>query len=282
MSLPFFQNGTTQDNNYFNDGPTPPPANIDPEATRSGINTIKIDGYRQGVEITQLRHYDAGFLKIHAGEPGHIIRKNRFGMDKNPIISNNWYKDLDKFNAVNFIQAQQDNSYLFGNVLTFPIVVDNNDRIEGNIHDGIIEPLTIRPIAGFYSIDAPYDAHDIRSDIMAGTVRFNQGACQILQVDYFEPSPDTVGFLDQVNKYETFFNINTTKVQPYDDFLSTPQITPYLLGNWSADMAAAVLPMTGSTDNYISTKQRSSSAGWDYDNNVSIGTDSIAFGGLTY
>jgi hypothetical protein len=53
-------------------------------------------------------------------------------------------------------------------------------------------------------------------------------------------------------------------------------------GHWSNDLSAAILPMTGSTDNYISFKQRSSSAGWYYDYGTTPGTDSIAFGGMTY
>lgn len=282
MSSQFFRNSNFQDENYFNEGPVKPPTNINPEATRAGISTIKIDGYRQGVEITQLRHFDAGYFKIHAGEPGHVLRKNGFGMSKNQIIPDNWYQDLDKFDPIKFIRLQEDVSYLFGEVLTFPIVVDDNENYEGNILDGIIEPLTIRPIVGFYSIDIFYNPHSIKSDMMAGTIRFDQGACQILQVDYFDSSPGTINFLDQVNEYEMFFNIKTTKIKPYDELSSTPHINSYLLGKWDISMKTAMLTMTGSTDNYVSLKQRSSTAGWDYDNNTSIGTDSIAFGGLTY
>ena len=39
------------------------------------MNTSVTDPYRQGVEITQQKYYDAGFVKIFAGEPGHVIRK---------------------------------------------------------------------------------------------------------------------------------------------------------------------------------------------------------------
>ena len=44
----------------------------------------------------------------------------------------------------------------------------------------------------------------------------------------------------------------------------------------------ALSPMTGSTDNYIASGERSATCGWDYDSNTSIGTDSLAFGGFRY
>ena len=40
--------------------------------------------------------------------------------------------------------------------------------------------------------------------------------------------------------------------------------------------------MTGSTDNYIRYDEVSATCGWYYDNNMSVGTDSLAFGGMTY
>jgi hypothetical protein len=284
MSLPFFRNQNTQENNYYDDGPTPPPKNIDPGSFRSGIETLKIDGYRQGVEITQLRHWDAGIVKIHAGEPGHILRKNRFGMDRNPIIPNSWCQDLDNFNPVRFIQVQEEKSYLFGGVFTFPIVVDYNDRGIDNVHDGIIEPLTIRSVAGFYSLETPFIAHDTKGDMMAGTSRSSiYGSSQILQIDEFDTRHTTVGFLDLVSRYESYFNTNENKLNPFNDVDVYPQTKSYKMGVWDEDMLLAILSMTGSsTDNYISTKQRSSTAGWDYDFNTVIGTDSIAFGGMTY
>lgn len=40
--------------------------------------------------------------------------------------------------------------------------------------------------------------------------------------------------------------------------------------------------MSGSTDNYVRYDQVSAPCGWDYDRNAAIGTDSLAFGGMTY
>jgi hypothetical protein len=47
-------------------------------------------------------------------------------------------------------------------------------------------------------------------------------------------------------------------------------------------MFRALAALSGSTENYVSSKYKSATAGIDYDNNSSIGTDSITFGGMVY
>jgi hypothetical protein len=283
-TLDFFRNPTFIEKTFFDEGPPPPRQVIDENATRAGIKTITIDAYRQGVEITRIGHFDAGMLKIHAGEPGHIIRQTRFGMDHKPIIKEQWFQDNDKFEAKRFIQTQEQLSYIFDDIFTIPIVIDGDGEVEDRDYDGVLEPLTIRNVVNFTSIDAPYEIHSIKGGLMEGTEDLTLGSAQVLQIDYYNPKSKPAFFLDLVSRHEAYFSNYKTKVQAYDDSgaFAAPHVRPYFSGAWGSDMLAAVLPMTGSTDTYISTKQRSSTAGWDYDNNVSIGTDSIAFGGLTY
>lgn len=48
------------------------------------------------------------------------------------------------------------------------------------------------------------------------------------------------------------------------------------------DMVSALLVMTSSTENYVPAFFKSAPCGNDYNDNTVIGTDSIAFGGLTH
>lgn len=50
----------------------------------------------------------------------------------------------------------------------------------------------------------------------------------------------------------------------------------------SGALLNALSLMTGSTANYVSHNQRSATCGWWYDSNVAVGTDSLAFGGMTH
>lgn len=372
------------------------PKAIVPEPTKSGIDTRLIDAFRQGVEITQQRHFDAGIVKIHAGEPGHVKRQTEFGMRHTNLTCGRAFLDNDRFVAENFIEAQ-DGSLSLDETFTFPIVVSGDGEVETENFDGVIEPLTIRKTVSRSSIDIPFDSHDIKGALMEGSADCTTASSQILQVDYFDgqqeyseyddrgyfkpgikiknfddslsdidtvphtmkpaqivsfpgtyPASITAGqtltfgvgslrsdnsdfdlhdwnitivtfagteqtiddVINAINSaagydaasvcgetsiklvspksgWNTFIYVDSTNV---DDIgfkeLAIPSLRLDFLtfgeGKWDSTMAAAILSLSDSTDNYISIKQRSSSAGWDYDNNAAVGTDSIAFGGMTY
>lgn len=66
---------------WFDDGPAIDVIEI-PTTMSGGIDTSAIDPWRQGVELTLAKHFDAGISKISAGEPNHILRPNSFGGTK--------------------------------------------------------------------------------------------------------------------------------------------------------------------------------------------------------
>jgi hypothetical protein len=168
-----------------------------------GIDTSAIDGYRQGVELTQQKHFDAGLVKIHAGEPGHILRKNSFGMGKN-YKADAIFEELDYFNPVNFILAQELAEPLLLNILTFPIITGDNDQIENFIFDGIIEPLPIREVSSFFSTEVPFQARTTRGTFMGGNSDQTWSSDQVLTVDYFEPEKHQIEFVDMVDMIDVF------------------------------------------------------------------------------
>jgi hypothetical protein len=260
---------------YFDEGPPP----VEPELTnptrvsgevRANIDTRMIDGYRQGVELTLQKHYDMGTVKIHSGEPNHVLRQNRFGMDVRHYEESHAFMDNEKFNPFRFIQKQEKFSYLYDDIFTLPFVIGDNDEVTTRNFDGVIEPLTIRDIVGFRSIESPFVAHNVKANI-AGFDDPNLGACQIVQVDYFNFNSDIITYDDR-----GYFKYEFTYLKPFSDSQETST------GFADDELSLALRLMKPATENFIPENKRSFSAGWDYDGNIKIGTDSIAFGGMTY
>lgn len=299
-SLDFFRNIHHEDPSFFDEGPklmASKPVFVAGEFhNTSSIETAAIDGYRQGVELTQQKHFDAGIAKIHAGEPGHVLRRNRYGMDKN-FRNDPRFEELDYFNPGNFLLAQDLDSPLQFNIITFPIITSDNDQIENFILDGIIEPFTIRARASFFSIDVPFEAHDVKGALMAGNTD-TTWASDLIQTVYLYDLKQQQPFLDQyadavafaeqeagqghASSIVGFFRHDKPVLSSFND-ARFPRNT-VLSTNYGPDMDAALSLMTGSTEGYINLAigKRSATSGWDYDSNEGVGTDSLAFGGMVY
>ena len=262
----------------------------------SSIDTSEIDAYRQGVELTQLKHWDKGIAKIHAGEPGHVLRRNRFGMDKN-FLHDPRFEEIDYFNPEVFLRAQDYDSPLIFNIITFPIITSDNDQLENLMFDGILEPFTIRAKASFFSIDVPFEAHDVRGAVMGGNTD-TTWASDLIQTVYLYDLQQQLPFLDQyadavafaeqeagqghASTIVGFFRHDKPSLAPFSD-QRFPRDT-VLSTNYDPAMDAALSLMTGSTEGYINLAigKRSATAGWDYDSNEGVGTDSLTFGGMVY
>lgn len=261
-----------------------------------GIDTTAIDGYRQGVEITQQKHFDAGIAKIHAGEPGHVLRRNRYGMDKN-FRNDPRFEELDYFSPEKYLRAQDIDSPLYYNIITFPIITSDNDQIENYVFDGIIEPFTIRAKASFFSIEVPFEAHDVKGAIMAGNTdtTFASDVIQTVylydlkqQIPFQDQYADAVAFPEQeasATHASTNVGFFTHEKAPRAPFADARYLRNAVTSStYDDDMIAALSLMTGSTESYINLAigKRSATAGWDYDTNSGVGTDSLSFGGMVY
>lgn len=238
-------------------------------------DTSAIDAYTQGVEITSQKRYDAGIAKIWSGEVGHELHTNRFGMDK-VTFPGTAFADIDYFNPTRFLEAQDAFSPMWSNILTFPIIVGEDDRVENLNFDGVIEPLSIKRPAAFMSTDSPYEAHGVYGSFGTGNLDMNRASDQVLTVDYYEPSNKIGAFLDS----DSHVNDAMAKRLPFLDDRLVRNDVPVL--EETTDMIASLSPMSGSTDSYIKHNQRSATCGCVYDGVASIGTDSLAFGGMTY
>lgn len=285
----------------------------------SSISTADIDAFRQGVEITQEKH-TVGLYKISAGTPGHIIRPVSYGVNELDIISTSSFVEIDYFNPVAYLSAMEPGSTLL-NVITFPIITSDNNQLENYLLNGVIEPLSIRPIASFYSIEFPIEAKAFRAALQGGNEDLRRfSSDQVLTVDYVPSKlvPEKIlasgsltsslpanrayenraWFLDSSKTSLTTSSLATSAdipliddghvnpdlnvLTPFDDltiYLRKLGITAATHGD---DMVAVFAVMTGSTGNYVPPGKKSGTAGFAYDNIASIGTDSIAFGGMTY
>jgi hypothetical protein len=272
----------------------------------SSISTREVDQYRQGVELTLFKHNN-GLIKISAGTPSHIVQPlNYRATNFDSITIDSYYKEIEVFDPIRYIAAQESGNLPF----TFPIITGDTNQAENYDFNGIIEPLTIRPVASFYSIEFPFESHAIRGTMMGGNSDVMYGSSdQVLTVDYYPTrlipaktdaggSPSTRGFLNEDWYLDSFESFTTgsgeiqrqigfidSRLNSVESFFDTKVYLESLgitVASHGQDMVEVFRVMTGSSDNYIPPGKKSGVAGLVYDNLGYAGTDSVAFGGLTY
>src|SRR5581483_7248937 len=260
---------------FFDEGPHVRPT---VKTSLSGSDTSAIDAFTQGVELTNISRYDAGVVKVWSGEPGHVLPQMVYGQDKTFFLPPQ-YVDVDKFNPINYIKAQDKlNSldYVYENLFTFPIVTGDNDQLETTNFNGVIEPLAVRQVVSFSSINVPIEPHAFRGVIESGNESLIKGSDRVVTVYVTNVKKQTTAFLDT-----GYFLSDIATLLPFvDQRLVRNTLAPSTV-NESALVPALSL-MTGSTDNYVRFDQRSAMCGWRYDNAMVTGTDSLSFGGMTY
>lgn len=254
----------------------------------SSIATSNIDQFRQGVEITQGKH-TYGLVKILAGTPGHFVKPLCHGVSEDDIVSTKFFVELDKFDGVNFI-AQQDEILYPEQNLTFPILVLDIDDIDFNFN-GILEPLSIRRVAALKSVEFPHEFRSTKGSFESGNAEpFTLSNDQVLTVDYWDTKEKVEWYLDEFDSISTgsfiqatlgYVNGNLNKISSFDDskIYKTFGISSSSMGK---DMFNAILAMSSSTSNYVPLGKKSATSGFVFDNTGYPGTDSIAFGGMTY
>jgi len=279
---------------WFYEGPSTVTTSIDAISSSGSINTSMIDAYRQGVEMTQINHWTAGIVKIHAGEPNHVLRKNSFGIKDNSITDDNFFKDLDYFDPVKYMQAQVDPENVYILQLTYPIVTSNADQSDNYSYNGAVEPLTIRGAASFFSLDVPFEAKSVKGSIMAGNLDHRFGSDIVTQEQDHEPNSKFIPFLDTspinisgVNQSFGYFFNEFPTLSPFVETVKTKGITVSNTTLSDSLLSNSVLAMTSSnSDTYVTDKSSCTGHGFMFDNAIGCvgggGVDSIAFGGMSY
>lgn len=171
------------------------------------------------------------------------------------------------------------------------------------IMNGVIEPIAIRLKPSFFSNDVPIDVHQVVGVGGNGNVDGLGASDRVMTVDAYSVALKQPGFVDadaNVNRYQ-FTKVGLTTVtssvqslgfSPDLHVAPAAHLAPFadarLVRNVGAPasedalLLAALSPMSGSTDTYVSFDERSATCGWSYDGNVALGTDSLAFGGMVH
>jgi hypothetical protein len=246
-----------------------------------------IDSYKNGIEITQEKHWTAGVAKITAGTPGHLYDSQRYGYTDFDILSPDVYYEVETFNPVTFVEIGGSS-----NNIVYPIVTSNSNQEENLVLNGIIEPFPIRPVISNSSINFPFEPHATRGEFGNGNTTILLYSDQVLSVDYFEPSRtnkspyfdavDLIGMPDEngggviVGPSLGYASTGENGISFFEDARYTRGEKPN--SSYTEDLISALedLPPGGTT--YVTSKERSATCGFTYDQAVK-GTDSIAYGG---
>ncbi len=223
------------------------------------IDTSAIDAWRQGVEITQFKHWDAGTVKIRSGEKGHRLAVLTFVADKlDDLQHSNFFLDdinlLASENTINNLSTRTHESI-------------KNVNGPGSFFIGSLEPIskqkkltTALDRDGFPLIDV----HIVRAE-----------ANIIQSINDIEVNRTNAPYADLKDPRSILLTHNVSQsVVPYSEFVVLDSFN-------DSEINRALSLMSPSTDNYISDKEFSGCCGYTYDENHK-GTDSIAFGGMGY
>jgi hypothetical protein len=251
-----------------------------------------IDGYRNGIEITQDKHWTAGTAKITAGTPGHLYVSTEYGYSANSIISKDRFVEVDVFDPVKYVFTGGDPEKF-----TYPIITADYNLVENYVLNGIIEPFPIRPVVSNFSLNFPFEPHSVKGFFEGGNTNSTFATDSIVTVDYHTPDVQcNAPFLDAVDSAAIstgvdggsvrvgqpigYLSMDTNKVRPYDDIVYPRGVIPS--SSYDASMLSALSHTTLAGETYVNRKQRSATSGFVYDENNYLGTDSIAFGGMLY
>ena len=141
------------------------------------IDTTAYDQFRQGIYKYKSNIKSSISPTMGAELTSSIIVQNTFGQPKS-YTDGTAFEDTDKFNASVYINF-----------------VTGSDISEYSI-DGAIEPLTIRGVVEFSSIDSPFEAHSIKCEFGNGNMDTFRGFDQVLSTFRYFPNLIVVPFED--------------------------------------------------------------------------------------
>jgi hypothetical protein len=238
--------------------------------------------------LTRQSAYDAGTVKIFSGLPGHLVLRQTYGMGHN-FRDNIAFADVDYFDPIGFLRAQLvfDLSGSVFTTYTYPIITSDNDQRENLTLDGVIEPFPIRPRVAFFSMDAPFESHDVKGGVMGGNLDRRLGGDSVQTVYEFQTRGSIVPYLDAVDSFHGiplpgYFIDEQSKIVAFNDNQGGVVGDINLQPDFSDPITSPYLLMSGAHDNYIPSYKVSACAGFVYDGVAGVGTDSLAFGGMVH
>lgn len=297
-SKAYFRDHCVDDTSFFDEGPDKRPNSnlID------GTATDVVDQFRQGVEITRPEYYGAGIVKIHAGNPGHKLRQTDFGADTKYITPNS-YVDYDNFDPVTYVKAGGNASYL-----PQKTIVSYNEQVSDEyIYNGVLEPFTIRsrfskspyhptrkangaPMIGNERLGGSDEIQTIYvNDVARSTYAFSD--VYVIQTYVTSSQPRVISastilrnltVISSAPTPDQIVSTGLSRSRPFNDIKLQRENLDSL--SYGVIMDAALRLLDPSQDNYVNTSlsEKSANCGWTYEDSTQVGTDSIAFGGMTF
>ena len=238
------------------------------------------DTFKQGVEILQQKHFlAAGIIKITAGTAGHFYNIDRYGITdayENIVAVEDYYLELDKFNPVTFLEMGS--TYNSSTTYSPNLKKSNLNHLEALIMDGVIEPLPIRPVISKFTINSPFEPRSFKGQVGNGNIsRYNFSTDQVLSVDYRKIVKNNKAWYLEDNFY---VNRQENYNFPFVEDGEKPR-GYFLTSNYGSQLSLALLSLPSGGTTYVADDQVSSTCGFTFDN-ATLGTDSIAYGGLLY
>jgi|APSaa5957512622_1039677.scaffolds.fasta_scaffold48555_2 hypothetical protein len=243
------------------------------------IDTSAYDQFRQGI-YKYKPNVQKGIKPVIGPElTSSFVIQNTFGQFKE-YLNDTQCIETNRYDP---IAALSDNALLFS-----PITDTDFERTKLN---GTIEPLTIRAVSEFSSIDSPFEAHSIKGSFGDGNTNLWLATSQIVDKSTFVEPVQIVPFIDAVDLMGdsqataiVLPGILSTDVAILNPFVEEKlendnKSSVFEKDASGTDMIAALNNMKPDTDSLMSSDMHSSRTGFTY-TNAPQGIDSIAFGGL--
>lgn len=216
MSSPdrFFRDPSQPINDYFDEGPVV--VRVANQFT-GAIDTSAIDKFRQGVEIDSLKHWDAGLVKIHSGEPGHVSLRSSYGFSdiwpNDETFIDHYDISPEKYISASLVQTLHNSRQLH---VSLPGHSYDSLTLDKFLFDGAISPLNARDRKGFLNTSQQY-INGVRGTLMDG----NERKPLKNKIRAFQ---STGGTIITPAGYNTLYDVDFTTL-PADDFTAAGSYT---------------------------------------------------------
>jgi hypothetical protein len=146
-----------------------------------------------------------------------------------------------------------------------------------------MEPFVIRQKITMNSIESPFFSHDVSGELQAGNIDHKRSSDLILSVAAFEPERAIIPYTDScamLNGHTQvgIFSWETPINGPFKEIYYYRGIK---ISQQSSHIQPQIEALSPSTEDYVPSGSISAACGFVYDAITGIGTDSLAFGGLT-
>lgn len=248
----------------------------------NSINTSEIDAFRQGVELTQPKHFQMGIAKIWSGLPGHAIEMQEIGQRDDDIFPEAvHFEEVERFDPQLYVSDYYTNQI---------VVIDSAVSVNEGSFDGIIEPLTIRRVISFTSIDSPFEAHSVKGSLESGNWDPYRNADQIIsKYDFTERNlgsswyEDNVDMTGRIPTNLGFWPMISTRVKAFDDSQLPDGVM--VSTNTPGKMGETVKSMNPPTSNYLPMNYISTAAlmhdfgDWIHPLSYNVSSNGLEIGG---